>query len=58
VIGGQVLGSASDPGRLTGFFAEQIRSLSIAGTQIPLHLGPHNDDITIGVLGTTELEEA
>jgi hypothetical protein len=59
IIGGQALGtpasvSASDH---YGFVAEQIGSLSVSGTAIPLKAGAHNDNVSIGVTGDLNLLE-
>jgi hypothetical protein len=57
VIGGEVIGDPAAIGIACAFSAEQIKSFSVAGTVIPLHSGPHNDDFRIGPAGENRLEE-
>jgi hypothetical protein len=55
-IGGFLEGS-SGSGLHFGFVAEQISSMKIGGTAIPLQAGAHNDNRNIGSTGDTTIHE-
>jgi hypothetical protein len=55
-IGGTVKGTVAG-GDHYGFIADEIDALSVAGSSISLHSGPHNDDVPLGSTADVDVRE-
>jgi hypothetical protein len=55
-IGGQVVGTAA-AGDHFGIVAESVGAVTVGGTRLLLHPGPHNDDLSIGITGDFAVRE-